>query len=234
MANGMQAAEYPRELDIEMLLSEIGSFDSDAFAELLMEPDEVREDRRKLLNWVFDNKTDLFSTLSNLESAWALLVEHYHFQRNCLMQHYQQKKLYEERLAPVEEVKENMAEEVQAPESPMKRPRREENPPLLWVQEERKKRFFSRKEPWVCAEVDKLWKKHGKQAPEELRDGNTWKTYYHCASMWDAETLAELLEEEGHVTVQCRIRRLGADFESIRWKVVSSEDFVVEEKKAPN
>lgn len=233
MANGMQAPEYPRELEIEMLISEISSFDSDAYAELLMEVDDVREDRRKLLNWVFDNKPDLFSTLSNLESAWGLLVEQYHFQRNCLMQHYQQKKLYEERLVPVVEVKENAPEEVQAPESPMKRPRREENPPLLVVDGERKKKFFSRKEPWVCAEVDKLWRKQGKQAPEELRDGNIWKTYYHCGSMWDAETLAELLEEEGFKTVQCRIRRLGADFEAIRWKVISNEEFVVEEKKAP-
>lgn len=99
---------------------------------------------------------------------------------------------------------------------------------------QKKETWFTSKEPWSdLFRVEDLAgippPKH-KQGLLFLEDRRRWKTIYHCSGLWAMEELAALVRRAGFEAVMCKVRALKSDFESQRYKVITTEPF---ESSAP-
>lgn len=99
---------------------------------------------------------------------------------------------------------------------------------------QKKDTWFSSKEPWSdlfrVEDLAGIPPAKYKQGLMFLGDRARWKTIYHCTGMWSMEELAALVRRAGFEAVCCKVRAIKSDFESQRYKVITTEPF---ESSAP-
>lgn len=85
--------------------------------------------------------------------------------------------------------------------------------------------YFFKKEEWTPAFVLADYKRHPTNEPVDiLANYDTFKTLYHCQSLWDMEHLAEILTRRNHLCVQIRrVRNRGE--EMLKYRLCTDEPF---------
>lgn len=203
--------------DILFHLQTLDPYIHRALLEDLPTPEE--RTRSAVLKWLHQQYPAAYETLEGTERAWCQAWEIAALQRESLYKMYNFTKRTSEENFSLQRELDKQSDAVY----------------LESFELANKENWYTRKEPWSDSfsvdELAGLPAKNFRGPMTFLTDRNKWRTLYHCTGQWGMNELAEIVRREGFEAVCARVKAIKADFEMLRYKVITTEPFETTAKK---
>lgn len=199
---------------LEDIMQHLEFLDKEVFLALCEDLEEKDRTKPAVLKWLFIQHQTAYLALEDLERAWEAAWNNAIMQRETIFRMYfNQKHLAEENFQMKHMLTDGQDE--------------------VWEESftlDNRAAWFTSKEPWTIgfAPQEYFMMQNGRQRKESLaflQDGRKWQTFYHCHGKWAMEQLAEVVRADGYEAVCLKRNGVKADFDMLRWKVVTTEPF---------